>query len=162
MVDTEDIRRKYLPEKIKTLFVGESALANGKFFYKGDTATAYTQKAFEKAYNRKFEDYKDFLSFFQAEGFYLDDLSLLPVDNLKKESERIAVLKTSITDLSKRLNKLSPDIIIIVLKTIKEYVFEAIGKSKLENVCIHVIPFPGQGHQNEYVDRLVKILKEKI
>jgi len=48
MVKTEDIRKSYLPNDVKILFLGEAAPASGKFFYKGDQATSFTQKAFEK------------------------------------------------------------------------------------------------------------------
>jgi hypothetical protein len=36
-MDIEALRLSYKPEHIKILFVGESAPASGKFFYKGNS-----------------------------------------------------------------------------------------------------------------------------
>jgi len=160
-VKIEDIRKNYLPDKVKILFVGESAPESGKFFYKGDLATTFTQKAFEKVFNCRFNNHQDFLSFFKGKGCYLDDLSLIPVNNMNR-AEREATLESGVDSFSKRLESISPDIIIVIMKKIKKHVSEAIGKSKLDNVCVHSLPFPGYGHQNKYENGLVEILKTAI
>jgi hypothetical protein len=81
------VRRNALESKI--LFIGESAPANGKFFYVKSNMTTHTMRAFEKALGAQFEDIDNFHSFFMSRGCYLDDLSLVSVIGLeRKERER--------------------------------------------------------------------------
>jgi hypothetical protein len=50
MEAVEAARAKFRPERITTLFVGESAPSSGKFFYYGNTAmTRYMRSAVELA-----------------------------------------------------------------------------------------------------------------
>ena len=44
-MDTEAVRARYRPNRIATLFVGESPPASGKFFYYENTALARNVKA---------------------------------------------------------------------------------------------------------------------
>jgi hypothetical protein len=49
-MDVEVTRARYRPDRITTLFVGESAPASGAFFYHGDSAMLrYMQRATEAA-----------------------------------------------------------------------------------------------------------------
>jgi hypothetical protein len=83
----ERIRKRYRPERIITLFVGESAPESGKFFYSGTTPILiHMQTAVEAALGKN----GDFLQRFKAYGWYLDDLVLNPVDKLPK-SQREAL-----------------------------------------------------------------------
>ena len=45
MMDRESVRAQYRPQRIETLFVGESPPASGKFFYYGNTALARAMNA---------------------------------------------------------------------------------------------------------------------
>jgi hypothetical protein len=75
MDKVEATRRAFKPQKIMTLFVGESAPASGDFFYYGTSAmTRYMRQAFEGAFGLT----DDFLASFKAFGWYLDDLVLVP------------------------------------------------------------------------------------
>ena len=50
MESVESVRARYRPERILTLFVGESAPHSGKFFYLGNTALKrHMQEAMEAA-----------------------------------------------------------------------------------------------------------------
>jgi hypothetical protein len=76
----EVIRQRFLPERITTLFVGESAPHSGKFFYCGQTAmTTNMKRAVELAFGKS----DDFLRTFQAYGWFLDDLVPEPINQLK-------------------------------------------------------------------------------
>jgi hypothetical protein len=44
-MDREAVRAQYRPQRIATLFVGESPPASGKFFYYGNTALAHNMEA---------------------------------------------------------------------------------------------------------------------
>jgi hypothetical protein len=160
VLDSEDIRKRYKPHKIKIFFAGESIPAGGNFFYKGDSLTDHTKLAFEKAFGRSFDDYEEFLNFFKQMDCYLDDMSLIPVNHMEPQ-EREKTLKACINSFSRKLDSYSPEIIIIIMKKIKRHVLEAVGRSNLDNVCIHTLTYPCYSMKNRtrYVDDLVKILK---
>jgi hypothetical protein len=126
----------------------------------GDSLTEHTKQAFEKAFRRRFHDCEDFLIFFKQMDCYLDDLSLVPVNHMEPQ-KREKTLKGSVNSFSRKLNSYSPEIIIIIMKKIKKHVLEAVGKSNLDNVCIHTLTYPCYSMRNRtrYVDDLVKILK---
>jgi hypothetical protein len=87
METIEAVRKRFLPKRIATLFVGESAPHSGDFFYYGKNAmSAHMKRAVELAFGKSDDD---FLKAFQAYGWYLDDLVLEPVDHLPKP-QRIA------------------------------------------------------------------------
>ena len=153
----EDIRKSYQPKKIKLLLIGESPPESGQFFYLESLMTTFTQRAFENTFNLSFKNHKEFLQFFKKKGCYLDDLSSIPVNGippLRKEE----VLSGSILSFSKRLTLYKPEIVVIVLKRIERKVNEALDLSRIQ--CErYTLPFPGNGHQNKYIQKLSKILK---
>ena len=76
----EAVRAKFRPERIVTLFVGESAPNGGGFFYLGNTAMA---RNMDRAMgDAGLSGNGDFLERFKAYGWYLDDLVLAPVNDL--------------------------------------------------------------------------------
>ena len=81
-VDVERLRRRYRPQRIRLLFVGESAPAGGTFFY-AENSTLYfeTREAFAKQFREELAN-RSFLDFFRGLGCYLDDLCLEPVNHL--------------------------------------------------------------------------------
>src|ERR1700721_4048363 len=76
----EETRAHYRPERITTLFVGESPPHSGKFFYYGNTALAHHMSfAMRRA---GLLDDGDFPDRFKAYGWDLDDLVLEPVTRM--------------------------------------------------------------------------------
>ena len=69
----EASRQAYRPNRVVTLFIGESVPKNGRFFYDGGTLmerhmpTALAPSS------------SNFLQTFKERGWYLDDLVLTPV-----------------------------------------------------------------------------------
>jgi hypothetical protein len=157
-MDIEALRRSYQPQKVHLLLVGESAPASGKFFYSKSTMTTFTARAFEKVYGLTFTDNADFLRFFQTCGCYLDDLSLTPV-NTMRPTERVRTLQASVPALSQRIRDVEPAVIVAVLRKIALYVQEALTLAD-RPVVFRVLPFPGNGHQNMYIDGLSQILRQ--
>lgn len=153
----ENIRQAYKPDYIKILFVGESAPSTGDFLYFGNNPfTTYTRKAFEKAYKLRFLSDKAFLDYFKNQGCFFDDLSHEPVDHLGK-GHRDQALKGSAFSLAMRLQMYQPDVVITCLKKIESHVEEAIRIADIQ--CLfYTLPFPEKGHQDEYIDGLVRIL----
>jgi hypothetical protein len=70
---TERLRRRFRPEKVRILFVGESPPASGRFFYQADSGLyRATRQAFLKAFPDLRE--RNFLESFRDLGCYLVDL----------------------------------------------------------------------------------------
>jgi hypothetical protein len=159
-MDIEALRRSYRPQKVQLLLVGESAPASGKFFYSKSTMTTFTARAFEKVYDITFTDNADFLRFFQACGCYLDDLSLTPV-NTMHPTERARILQASVPALSQRIRDVEPAVVVAVLQKIAPYVQEALTLAG-RPVVFRVLPFPGNGHQNMYIDGLSDLLRQYL
>ena len=79
--DLEKVRRSFRPRHITTLFVGESPPHSGTFFYKRDSRLYRRVK-------EAFGNGENFLSEFKAKGFFLDDLVLYPINQIKEKNER--------------------------------------------------------------------------
>ena len=156
--ERETLRRSYRPDKVKVLLIGESPPASGDFFYRKSAMTIHTWHAFENVYGVKFGNNVDFLSFFRARGCYLDDLSLTPVNAMPKR-ERTQKLRESVHLLYPRILEVEPDIVVAVLLKIEPYVREAVALTG-RDFRFDALPFPGDGHQSKYIERLSAILRE--
>ncbi|HYB04074.1 MAG TPA: hypothetical protein VED17_06410 [Nitrososphaerales archaeon] len=143
--------------------MGESPPAKGGFFYFKDRNTAlttFTARAFERAHKVTFRDPEAFLNYFKACGCYLDDVSDCPVNDLPP-SKREECLRDGIDGLSQRIRDMDPPVVAIALKKIEQLVKTAINKSGC-NPEVFVLPFAGNHHQNEYVEKLSEIIYEKV
>ena len=90
---------RFRPERITTLFVGESAPASGDFFYYGNTAMLrYMREAVEDSLGES----GDFFERFKAYGWFLDDLVLTPVDELSGPARKAKCLHAQ-TSLATRI-----------------------------------------------------------
>jgi hypothetical protein len=160
--EIERLRESYKPEKIKILFVGESAPAGGAFFFDGNPHifTTNIRTTFEIALDVTFKDNQEFLNYFKDKQCYLDDLSHEPVNHLPP-AERAMVLCESVEPLSKRLKEMNPDVIIISMKSIEHYVHKAIALSDVTSKVM-VTPFPGMWHLSKFRGIVIPILKEYI
>jgi len=158
--ETEQLRRSFKPRKVKLLFIGESAPCSGKFFYRESGMTGFTKRAFEDAFGMQFKTTAEFLHFFKTEGCYLDDVSLVPVDGMSA-GDRERSLVASVPALAGRIRTSNPSVVLIVLKKIEPHVREALGLARVD-VPTYVLPFPGQGHQREYVEQLTAVLRDHL
>jgi hypothetical protein len=141
MIDVETTRARYRPDRITTLFVGESAPASGDFFYYGENAMLrHMQRATETVLGEG----GDFLDRFKSYGWYLDDLVLTPVDKLVP-SERRAKRLAATESLRDRIAAYRPLVIVSVLISIRSIV-EAAGS----NALLFGVPFPGVGQQARF------------
>src|SRR5580693_4965629 len=100
MSDLEELRKNFRPDRITTLFVGESAPESGKFFYSGNSGLF---RAMQKAFGGR----PTFLEDFKRSGFYLDDLVLTPVNKLERR-ERSRRRQEAVPELAKRLAEYKP------------------------------------------------------
>jgi hypothetical protein len=159
-LDLEKTRALYRPRRVTSLFVGESPPANGGFFYFGKGILfKSTERAFARVLGRTFASPEDFFDVFQHNGCFLDDLSLVPIDNLR-QSERIGALDSCIDSFAERLRTLMPDRIVVFLKRIESAVTRAALLADIPVGKLIVLPFPGNGHQNRYVTELTALLEQ--
>ncbi len=70
---SEELRRKYCPEQIRLLFVGESPPESGRFFYRRDSGLYQVVRDVFAAVAPSVND-ENFLKNFQASGCYWVDL----------------------------------------------------------------------------------------
>lgn len=153
-MDVEFIRASYRPDRITTLFVGESAPASGDFFYFGNNAMLrHVQRATEAALG---PPEGEFLDRFKAYGWFLDDLVLTPVDKLPA-SERKATCLAAMDGLRDRIAAYQPLTIVSMLISIKSIV-EAAAKAAGSNAARYVVPFPGMGQQTRFHNRMLEII----
>ncbi|MDA9410584.1 hypothetical protein [Bradyrhizobium sp. CCBAU 45384] len=153
MIDVEFIRASYRPERITTLFVGESAPASGDFFYFGNNAMLQHMK---RATEAVLGEGDDFLGRFKSFGWFLDDLVLTPVDKLAPP-ERRAKCVAATSSLRDRIVAYRPLAIVSMLVSIKRIV-EAAAKAAGSNAPVYGVPFPGMGQQRRFHTEMIKII----
>lgn len=160
MRELEELRRRYRPNPIKVLFVGESPPARGTSFYKGDSGLArYTKLSFQQVYSLPDLAMADFLHGFKAAGCYLDDLCLEPVNRMKA-SDRRATWKREVEPLARRLEADSPRIIVPILRSIESSVRQAAERARLLDRVRSALSYPGMGNHWRYVAELSRLLLE--
>jgi hypothetical protein len=151
----EALRGSYRPDRITTLFVGESAPVNGTFFYDGNNSMVrYMRRAVEAA----LPGTGDFLDRFRDYGWYLDDLVLSPINHLTP-SARKAAWYGSCGSLAARIAEYQPLAIVSLLSGIKDIVSDAARKAG-SKVSLHSVPFPGMGNQTKFHNEMIKIVPE--
>jgi hypothetical protein len=156
--ETEILRQRYRPTRVKILFVGESPPASGRFFYQADSGLYRAIRgAFIKAIPAL--DTQEFLKHFQALGCYLVDLCAIPVDRLDRK-DRIRVCGESEGRLVRTIKQLQPDIIISVVRSISKNVERAQKQADWVGQYLN-LPYPGRWrhHQVEFEEALLPILR---
>ena len=153
MEDVEAVRKHYRPERIMTLFVGESAPASRAFFYCGNTAMLRHMRS---AMGMASVKSGDFLERFKAYGWYLDDLVLDPVNKLTKP-ERKAKWRGAQNSLAERIAEYQPLAIVSLLLGIKDIV-EAAAIAAGSNAHRYAVPFPGMGQQLRFHAEMARVI----
>jgi hypothetical protein len=149
MSNFENVRKRYRPRRITTLFVGESAPHAGTFFYNQNSGLF-------REIRKAFQGTELFLENFKKNGFYLDDLVLEPVNHLERP-DRIALCRESVSSLAKRLSNYKPQAIVILLHSIKPMVLQAMSEAGLsyKPFCT---PYPGFGNQPRFHKAMIEII----
>src|SRR5690606_23020246 len=104
MNSAERQREKYKPSKVNVLLLGESPPSGGTYFY---LANSNLYRAIKKGFNAVYGDFEDdwtFLSFFQNNNFFLDDLCINPVNNLSAKERKKERLK-GVDPLAEKIRK---------------------------------------------------------
>lgn len=160
----ESKQNKYRPEQIKILFVGESRPAQGTYFY---LANSNLFNGFRRVFDQELctghLNDEDFLTRLQQQGMFLDDLCNKPVNQVASSTRR-QKNEESIPSLARRIQQYAPQAIVAVLKSIDEYVLQAIAQSGInyEQIYYAAVPFCGNGQQSNFVREMTKVIKELI
>ena len=155
------LRKRYRPDLVRLLFIGESPPAGGTFFYAANSALfGYTQRAFTTAFGECVGDGQEFLEYLRQSGCYLEDLCLQPVNNVRGTPRR-ALHRAGIGPLARRLSRLreQPCAIVIVGRSIRRPVCDALQQTGWDGAIVFSTAFPAMGHQNRYVRELTEVLE---
>ncbi len=151
MSEIERIRESFRPPRITTLFVGESAPQSGKFFYLGNSQVYwYMQEAFGGG--------EDFLAWFKTNGFFLDDLILIPANKIADKRERQQLGWDSVPSLAERLSRYQPAMVVALMKAIDPMVRAAMAEAGLSDLPFESTPFPGNGQQGNFRSKMAEII----
>jgi hypothetical protein len=148
--EVEIIRRSFRPQRITTLFVGESAPYGENFFYRENSQVyAHMKEAFGGE--------KNFLEQFKAKGYFLDDLILQPVNQMDRRIRRQLRFE-NITSLAERISDYRPANVVILMMAIEPMVRDAVAKAGLSDCPVYATPFPGNGQQRRFRLRMKEII----
>ena len=143
---TESARRRYKPDVITVLFIGESPPSGGTFFYFCNSKLyRATERAFRDAVPQLLED--GFLDSFRRLGCYLDDLCLKPVNQLKKggRAEKLQLdeeRQAGEEPLAKRIEEVHPRAFVLIGLGIESNVRRAVKRARCYERPFYALPFP--------------------
>jgi hypothetical protein len=152
-------RRRFRPDDVRVLLVGESPPAGGTFFYDANSKLyRSTKAAFELAIPALRRE-RDFLGAFKRLGCYVDDLALRPVNQLPKD-EREAACLDGVRPLARRIRASGPLAIAIVIIRIERPVRDAMRRAGMDPTLLKKLPFPGQPqHTERYESELAGVVR---
>jgi hypothetical protein len=154
----ERLRRRYRPDRVRILFIGESPPASGRFFYQGDSGL---YRAVRDAFMAAFPKWKpsNFLEAFRALNCYLIDLCGKPVDKLNAKS-RQQICRAGEPRLAKTIRHMNPEIIVVVVRSIAPNISRATKSAKWSGLRVEV-PYPGRwiNHRRKFQRVLKQLLR---
>jgi hypothetical protein len=149
MKNIENVRKRFRPDRITTLFVGESAPHGGTFFYNQNSGLF---REMRKAFQGK----ELFLEDFKKNGFYLDDLVLEPVNQLEPVNRTLRC-NQFVSSLAKRLKDYKPEAVVVLLMSIKPMILKAMYEAGL-SYQPYCTPYPGFGNQPRFHKAMIAII----
>ena len=149
----ERLRRRFRPDRLRLLFVGESPPASGRFFYQGDSGLYRAMRDAFQSVDPAISD-ANFLARFQALGCYLIDLCPEPVDHLDSKTRRTVCLANE-SSLSRTIARVHPPAIATVVRSIEGNIAQAACRAGWQGPVLH-LPYPGRWshHRNLFVAAL--------
>jgi len=153
MDELEKKRFQFRPERITTLFIGESPPDCGSFFY-NENSLLYRQM--KESFKELWIDGADFLQTFKGRGFFLDDLVLFPI-NKNGGKERSRLRWEGSGSLAARLRQYQPNAIVALMCAIEPMVRSAARSAALD-IPIYVTAFPRPEHQERFRKEMAEII----
>jgi hypothetical protein len=155
----ERLRRRYRPDQVRILFVGESPPASGRFFYQADSGL---YRAVRDTFLRAFPALRntDFLDAFRSLDCYLVDLCGEPVDKMTAEARMYACSRGE-TRLAQMIRALRPQTIVTVVRSISPNVKRAQARAGWSGRHLE-LPYPGRwhGHRTKFRELLIPFLQQ--
>ncbi|HSS96052.1 MAG TPA: uracil-DNA glycosylase family protein [Terriglobales bacterium] len=155
----EQLRRRYRPDRVRVLFIGEAPPASGRFFYRGDSGL---YRAVRDTFVRAFPGLEDanFLQWFCEHECYLVDLCGTPVDRLDQKNRRKTCTNGE-ARLGRIIRQLQPEAIVTLVRSIAPNVRRAQQRAKWNRPYIE-LPYPGRWlrHRIEFGKQLVRFLRQ--
>src|SRR6266853_5403644 len=142
-VARERLRKRYRPDRVRILFVGEAPPASGRFFYQGDSGL---YRAIRDTFVAAFPTLgkAEFLQSFRSLGCYLVDLCGEPVDQMNMRARQRICLAGEVR-LGRTLRQLGPKIIVTVVRSIGGNVRRAEEWASWSGLHVE-LPYPGRWH----------------
>ena len=109
------LRRRFRPDDVRVLFVGESPPAGDTFFYRANSKLYHaTREAFTAAIPALRRE-SDFLRASQQLGCYLDDLSVSALNHPDiRDPQRVDARARGVAPLARRVRFLEPQAVCVV------------------------------------------------
>ena len=151
----ESLRRRFRPDRVRVLFIGESPPASGRFFYRGDSALYRAMREAFETIDASIAG-KDFLAEFRNSGCYLIDLCPDPVDRLDRKMRR-ATCVAGEAPLARTIASHNPSAIATVVRSIEDIVSGAAAHAGWSGPLLN-LPYPGRWsrHRSVFVNKLVR------
>ncbi len=137
----EALRRRYRPQRVRLLFVGEAPPASGRFFYNRDSGLYRALRDAFRLVDSAISD-QNFLTVFRNSGCYLIDACARPVDHLDRKPRQAACLAGEAL-LSRRIESLQPQAIATLVRSIEANVDRAIARAGWHGPWLR-LPYPGR------------------
>jgi hypothetical protein len=157
----ERLRRRYRPDHVRILFVGEAPPASGRFFYQGDSGL---YRAVRDTFMAAFLSLpkSEFLDAFCAFGCYLVDLCGQPVDHMPRNT-RTSICCAGEVRLAKTIGTLHPVVIVTLVRSIRASVKRAQIMAGWSGLHLE-LPYPGRWkhHRVEFQRQLVPVLLKEL
>lgn len=154
----ELLRRRYRPNDVRVLFVGESPPASGRFFYQQDSGL---YRAVFETFRRVDSslDHANFLTLFARARCYLVDLCPEPVDRLAPAPRR-AACRAGEASLARAISRLRPTTIVSVVRSIEDNVDRAASRAGWRGEVLR-LPYPGRWQRSRaaFCDALVPTVR---
>jgi len=157
-----ELRDRYRPKKVVTLFVGESSPAQGTNFYLANSNLyRATQASFATAFGADdVPSGEAFLRYFAKAGCWLVDLADRPVNRLSS-SERRSAVDGGVPALAETIATTKPKSVVVIKKDIAGAVEDAIAMAGVRKPQVLALRYPLRQYRSEYVAQLAKFLAER-
>jgi hypothetical protein len=153
------LREQFKPERVRTLFVGESSPIGGTHFYRANSNLfRATQAAFSDALGDALPTGPRFLRWFQDQGCWLVDLADRPINRLAR-AERTGAVQSGAEGLSDLIREEKPERIVVVKASIASAVRQAASLAHFEGTIVE-LPFPVRQWRAVYIRELARALRE--
>ena len=159
--EREALRRRYKPDEVRILFIGEAPPRSGRFFYRGNSGLyRAVRDTFLTAFSTLTAD--KFLEAFQASGCYLVDLCGQPVDHLLPKV-RATICSDGEGRLEHAVRCLRPKVVVTLVRSIRGSVEQVLAKAGWSGIRLEP-PYPGRWkhHRVEFQRQLVPLLMETL